>query len=239
MSLVREDHQMASHGPLVLLGGGEVGDPDLGSALLALAPGPRVAIIPMASAFEQPEAAVMAVGGWLHPLGAEVEGLMASSRADADLDELAQRLDDADAAYLCDGSALHLRTTLKATVLFDRLLALLDRGGLLVASGEAATVLCNPMVDPRGGAPTVGLGPVTGFTVVPHVGDDMDDPNADKLQRTVDMAPRELPVVALRRRTGLICHPDGTVSALGDELPVAYRGGEQLPDALGSLAGWR
>ena len=48
MSLVREDHQMASHGTLVLLGGGEVGDPDLGSALLALAPGPRVAIIPMA-----------------------------------------------------------------------------------------------------------------------------------------------------------------------------------------------
>jgi cyanophycinase len=198
-----------------------------------------VAIIPMASAFEQPEAAVMAVGGWLHPRGAEAEGLMASSRADADLDELANRLDDADAAYLCDGSALHLRTTLKATVLFDRLLALLDRGGVVMASGEAATVLCNPMVDPRGGAPTVGLGPVIGFTVVPHVGDDMDDPNADKLHRTVEMAPKDLSVVALRRRTGLICHPDGSVTALGDEHPTIYRGGEHVPGGPGSLPVWR
>ena len=47
---------------------------------------------------------------------------------------------------------------LKDSALFDALLAAYHGGGVLAASGAGATVLCDPMVDPRGGAYTVGLG---------------------------------------------------------------------------------
>ncbi len=229
---------MATKGTIVLLGGGEVGDAVLGTALLGLVPGPRIAILPMASAFEHPETAVVEVGTWLQPLGAEVEGLMASSRADADLPELAKRLDEADGAYLTDGSALHLRTTLKATMLFDRLSALVERGGVLIASGEAATVLCDPMVDPRGGAPTVGLGPIRSFTVVPHVGADKDDPRAEKLHRTVALAPADLSVVSLPAGTALVCRPDGSYDVLGDRPVEVHRAGKMLDGGVESLTPW-
>ena len=36
-------------------------------------------------------------------------------------------------------------------------------------------VLTDPMVDPRGGALTLGLGMVDNLTVVPHFGDEHDD----------------------------------------------------------------
>ena len=229
---------MAMLGTIMLLGGGEVGDAALGSAILESASGPRVAILPMASAFEHPEAAVVEVGTWLQPLGAEVEGIMASSRADADLPELAKRLDEADGAYLTDGSALHLRTTLKATTLFEHLMSLVERGGLLVASGESATVLCDPMVDPRGGAPTVGLGPIRSFTVVPHVGADKDDPNAEKLRRTVALAPGDLSVVSLPVGTALICRPDGGYDVLGARTVEVHRAGELLSDGVDGLDAW-
>ena len=65
-------------------------------------------------------------------------------------------------------------------------------------------VLTDPMVDPRGGALTLGLGLVDSVTVVPHFGDEHDDAHGQKLERTVAMAPAGLPVVALPARTALI-----------------------------------
>ena len=41
---------------------------------------------------------------------------------------------------------------------------------MLAASGAGATVLCDPMVDPRGGAYTVGLGVVKNLAVFPYHG---------------------------------------------------------------------
>ena len=71
-------------------------------------------------------------------------------------------------------------------------------------------VLTDPMVDPRGGALTLGLGLVDNLTVVPHFGDEHDDAHGQKLERTVAMAPAALPVVALPVRTALIRDGDGT-----------------------------
>ena len=43
-------------------------------------------------------------------------------------------------------------------------------------------VLTDPMVDPRGGALTLGLGLVDNLTVVPHFGDEHDDAHGQKLE---------------------------------------------------------
>ena len=70
-------------------------------------------------------------------------------------------------------------------------------------------VLTDPMVDPRGGALTVGLGLVDKLAVVPHFGDEHDDAHGEKLERTVALAPAGLPVVGLPERTALIRDGDG------------------------------
>jgi cyanophycinase len=92
------------------------------------------------------------------------------------------------------------------------------------------------MVDPRGGALTLGLGLVDNLTVVPHFGDEHDDAHGQKLERTVAMAPAALPVVALPVRTALIREGDGTWRSEGAGTPVVFVGGAQT-EGLGALKG--
>ncbi len=226
-------------GIVVLVGGGLVEDPDLLTEVIDLGMPRKVAIVPMASAYEQPEQVVVAAVTALEGRDVEIEGVMALTRTEANLTELAGRIDDAECALLTDGSALHLRTTLKDTELFTRLMALVERGGLLVACGESATVVCDPMVDPRGGAPTVGLGPVRGFTVIPHVGDDPDDLHLEKLRRTTELSASTHPVVALSPNVALVCRSDGTTSTLGHGPVTVYRGGDVDPLGVAGLPDWR
>ena len=223
------------HGTLILLGGDELGDPVLAELLLARARGARVAVVPTAAAFSHPEAVAIHVAEWLGEHGARVEALMATSRADAELADLADRLEAADLAYLSDGAALHLRTALRGTRLLEGLVGLRERGGVLAASGAAATVLCDPMIDPRGGAPTVGLGLVTGFTVLTHVGHDQDDPHEEKLHRAVSLCPPELPLLGLRPGSAVVFGPEGPPELYGRGGAVVYRAGQLVDEGVGSL----
>lgn len=191
-------------GGIVLVGGGEVGDPDFGAWVLKRSRGPRVVALATAAAFDAPEKAMVELANWLQSFGAEVEGLMVLHRAEADLDEMAQRVAGADLVYLVDGAALHLRSTLKGTAVFEGLRQSLSDGALIVASGASAVALCDPMVDPRGGAPTVGLGLVTELSVVAHVGSDPDDESGEKFHRGLSLFATDLPVVALPEREHVV-----------------------------------
>jgi len=222
-------------GTLLLLGGADLGDPTLAQELVRASRGPKIKVLPIGRAFEGPEAAVVAVAEWLGPLGAEVEGVMALTRSDAEHEELAARLDDADAIYLTDGAALHIRTVLKDTKLHDHLRGAFEGGATVIASGAAASALCDPMVDPRGGAPTVGLGFTTRFMVVPHADGDPDDPNGEKLHRTVTLASADHVVIALGARSGVMLTPDQRVTLLGAQELRVFRGGVELPQGLASL----
>ena len=62
------------------------------------------------------------------------------------------------AVYLVGDQPLHLRSVLKDTPLFAAVHDVLASGGLVAAVGGSAAALCDPMVDPRGGAFTLGLG---------------------------------------------------------------------------------
>ncbi len=74
---------------------------------------------------------------------------------------------------------------------------------MLAGSAAGAMVLCDPMVDTRGGAFTVGLGLVGQMALVTRV----DTWTDDKLHRTLQLAPRGLPVVGVDQATALLHDP--------------------------------
>src|SRR6185437_10605149 len=108
---------------------------------------------------------------WFEKLGATVRPVMVLNRRDADNDANVKAVKGASFIYLPDGSPLHLRSAFKGSQLWDVIVAAYRSGAVLAASGAGATVVCDPMVDPRGGAYTVGLGIVPGVAVFPdHAG---------------------------------------------------------------------
>ena len=114
--------------------------------------------------------------------------------------------------YLTGGSPMHLRSVLKDTPAWEALGARLADGGVLAAPAAGAMVLSDPMVDPRGGAFTLGLGLVPRVAVVPHV----EQWSADRLHRTLDLAEND---------------PQLTVLCL----EAAERGDPSVPMGVGGL----
>ena len=91
---------------------------------------------------------------------------------------------------------------------------------MLAASGAGATVLCDPMVDPRGGAYTVGLGVVRELAVFPYHGT-----AANHLrERSIDLLPRAATLVGLDEQTALIREPDVTWRVAGTGVVTLYDG---------------
>lgn len=209
-------------GTLALIGGGEWHDGcrDFDAELLARAGGDEVVVLPTAAAFEHPARVVERAVAYFSDLGASVRPLEVLRRADAEDRALAESVADARFVYVADGSPLHLRSALKDSALFDAMLTAYRHSAVLAASGAGATVLCDPMVDPRGGAYTVGLGVVRDLAVFPYHGT-----AADHLrERSIDLLPRSATLVGLDEQTALIREPDGTWRVAGAGVVTVYDG---------------
>ena len=126
--------------------------------------------------------------------------------------------------YLAGGSPMHLRSVLKDSVLWDALVAAWHDGAVLAGSSAGAMVLCDPMVDPRGGAFTLGLALVAQVAVIPH----HDTWSPEKAKRTIEMAPPGLPVVAIDEQTALIRRPDGSWAVEGAGKAVVFQNGREV-----------
>src|SRR5436309_6689345 len=156
-------------GPLALIGGGEWRDGcTFDAELLEASGGDEVVVLPTAAAYEHPDRAVATAERWFRGLGANVRGLMVLRRAEAEDPEPVGAVRAARSIYLAGGSPMHLRSVLKDSPLWQAIVAAWNDGAVLAGSSAGAMVLCDPMVDPRGGAFTLGLGLVEQLALIPH-----------------------------------------------------------------------
>ncbi len=203
-------------GTIALQGGGPfTANDELDARLLAAAAADRVVVLPTADAFEHPERLVAAAMNWAERLSVEVDALMVMRRAEAMEDGAAELVRQARAVYFVGDQPLHLRSVLKNTPLFDALATVLANGGLVAAAGGSAAAMCDPMVDPRGGAFTLGLGLVSGLALVTEA----ETWSPERLHRTRALA--NTPLAVLRSGDALVGGPSawervGAVEVFGD-----------------------
>ena len=213
-------------GTLALVGGAAWHDGcDFDAALLAASGGDEVAVLAAAAAYEHPDRAVARAAAWFEELGAKVHDLGLLARPHALDPDVAASVRSARFVYLADGSPMHLRSVLKDTPVWDALLHAWADGAVVAGSGAGAMVLCDPMVDPRGGALTLGLGLVEQLAVIPH----HDAWSEDRARRTLQIAPAGMPLVGVDERTAAIRHSDGRWEATGAGNVVVYVDATEQP----------
>jgi cyanophycinase len=179
---------------LVLQGGSPfVGNDQLDQEVLAATSG-YVAVLPTAEA-------------WALRLGREIRVCEVYNRHDANEEHHAKNISKAGAVYVVGDSPIHLRSTLKDTLVFDALQEQFS-DGLLVAAGGSAAALCDPMIDPRGGAFALGLGLISGIAMIAE----SETWSADRLHRTLQLA--NIFVAEVPTGAALLC-VDGAWSTRG------------------------
>lgn len=199
-------------GTLAFVGGEAWGQGcDFDADLLERSKADTVLLITAAAAYEGPARVVDRARAWFAELGAGTEVLDVLQRSDARHPDVAKALGEARFIYLADGSPLHLRSVLKETPVWEALTHAWEGGAAVAGTGAGGMVLGEPMVDPRGGAFTVGLGLVTRLAVLPGATGEV----AVEHRRTLDLADRGLPVVAIPPATALLREADGRWRAAG------------------------
>ena len=171
---------------------------DLDRRLLTDVGATSVLVLPTADAFEQPEDLIEAARAWATRLGVTVEPLMVMRRTEALDDSNADVLRNARAVWLVGDNPIHLRSVLKDTPVWEAICQVLQAGGLVVGVGAPASALCDPMIDPRGGALALGLGMITGVAVVSQ----SELETADRHARTRKLA--NVPLVFLPSSSAVV-----------------------------------
>jgi cyanophycinase len=211
-------------GTLALVGGAEWRDGcDFDRELLEASGVSEVAVLAAAAAYEHPDRSLASATAWFERLGARVHDLGVLARPDALDEACAARVREAGFLYLADGSPMHLRSVLKDTPVWDGLLAAWDGGAVVAGSGAGAMVLCDPMVDPRGGALTLGLGLVEQLAVITH----HETWSEDRARRTLRIMPTGMPLAGIDQRTALIRDAAGSWRSAGAGQTVIYVDGDE------------
>ena len=216
-------------GPFALSGATNWADGAALDAELVEAAGGAVTIVPTGAAYERPEQ--LAAAGIAHfgALGAKADLAMVLRRADAEDAELAAAVRRSSFLYLCGGSPLHMRAVLKDSRVLDSIVAAWRDGAVIAGQGAGAIVLSDPMVDPRGGAFTVGLGLVRNVAAIASAA----TAGGSGLRRTISLLPSECALVDLGPHGAITRSPEGAWRSIGD-VEVYVDG---VPAGLEALAG--
>ena len=217
-------------GVLALVGGEEFSEGCSFDADLAVRSGAdEVLVVPTGAAYEHPQRLVERAIGWFDRLDVRAVGLDLLARPDAFDQTHIDRVRSARFLYLVGGSPMHLRSVLKDSPAWDALCQAWDDGAVLAGSSAGAMVLCDPMVDPRGGAFTLGLGLVANLAVIPA----HNRWSEDAAHRTLKMSPPGLALVGIDERTALVRDIDGSWKTEGAGSVAVFQGGK--PADLSSL----
>lgn len=141
-------------------------------------------VVPTAAAFEDPTSANASAVEWFSPLGVAVVTSGVLTRHDANNSAHAAVIASAEALLFTGGQPLHLRSVMAGSLAWSAVLVAFARGVPIIAEGAAASALGDPMLDPRGGAFTIGLGLVTGMAILPG----SDTWLSDRRARTLRLA---------------------------------------------------
>lgn len=210
-------------GLLALVGGDEFTPGcSFDEVLIARAQPRQVHLLATAAAFERPELAIACATRWLSPLGVEVVPIDIYERADAREERKVAALASAEFVYLTGGSPFHLRSVLKGTPALGALQDAWRRGATVAASSAGAMALCDPMIDPRGGALTLGLGLVQRISVMPHA----EHWAPEAMARTIALVRPPTLLVAIDARTAVLL--GRTVEVLGAGRARVYEGGVEV-----------
>jgi len=112
-----------------------------------------VCVLGTAAAFRGVDEALEEVRARLIARGATVHAVPGADRASASDDDTLARVASSDVVVLLDGAPLHARSVWRNSPLATALAE-----STLVCVGATGSVLGATMIDPRGGAPTTGLG---------------------------------------------------------------------------------
>ena len=199
-------------GTLALVGGGEWGpECSFDRDLLDAAGTSDVVVLATAAAYELPAEHEQRAAEHFARLGAQVRALPVYGRSDALDDGHAEVVASARFLYLSSGASLHFVSVMKATPVWEALTAAWEAGAVVAASEGSARALADPMVDPRGGAFTLGLGLLPGLAFVPH----RDRWSHDRATRTRELAPKGVPLVVVDTSTAIVRDPDASWSVCG------------------------
>ncbi len=219
-------------GTLALVGGAEWRERcSFDAELLEASGGREVVVLPTAAAYEHPDRAVEWASRYFSGLGGSVRDLMVLARPDAEDPDNVAVIRDARFIYLSGGSPLHLRSVLKDSALWQALEAAWHAGAVVAGSSAGAMVLGDPMIDPRGGALTVGLGLIEQLAVLPHA----DTWSPEKAHRTFSLAAGGLRIAAIDEQTALIRSPAAGWRTAGAGKVTIYVDGK--PADLSALSG--
>ncbi|MCY7299483.1 MAG: Type 1 glutamine amidotransferase-like domain-containing protein [Ilumatobacteraceae bacterium] len=201
------------NGTIALQGGGPfTANDDLDRRLLASVGAKQLVVLPTADAFERPERVVAAAMNWAERLELEVEALMVMRRGEAMESGPSDVVRQAKAIYFVGDQPMHLRSVLKGTPLWDAVRDVLANGGLVTAVGGSAAAMCDPMVDPRGGAFTLGLGLVPDLALVTEA----ETWSPERLHRTRKLANTAFAI--MRTGDALVLSSTGWESVGGTEV---------------------
>lgn len=176
--------------------------------MLSRADDADVVIVPTAAAFTGITESAVAIASLFDGYDVRVEALVAGDRAALSDPYFSRRIREADVVVLGDGSPLHARSVWRASDVG----AAIDASRTLIALGSVATVLGDVMIDPRGGAPTTGLGYRPGAALCLAASD-------EQMARTRSLLTHDIALITLST-SGVVHHDENGWRVVAGEVFV-------------------
>ncbi len=134
-------------------------------------------------------------------LGVSAEVLPVWCRADAENLQLANRIRDANFVYLSGGKPHYLHQTLLETPVYEAILSVLEKGGVVAGCGAGAMVFGEKLASsPLNWNLNAGFGLLPGIFIIPHY-----DAIPKFIKSGLPYVNRSLSLLGIESNTALIC----------------------------------